>query len=199
MKAATKSAPRFRVGDWVMIPFGLRRAIVEIIEDRGPIGYRGRRLYGVRLNRSRTNPETTEVPEEDLELPPQEILTPEAALERGITTGDWPRLEFDFRYIRTGETDMWKAMPEFCRVLEGDEGSRAFGYVDEWWKPRAARNGNVASVIVDQDFDPRLRDPRDQPELWWAMRERARKFADRLFQDKHRKAVIDRDSDHPST
>ena len=193
MKSATKSAPRFRVGDWVMIPFGLQRVIVEIVEDRGPIGYKGRRLYGVRFNRSRTNSRTTEVPEEELELPPKEILTPEAALERGITTGDWPRLEFDFRYIRCGKADTWMAMPEFCRGLEGDDGSRAFGYVDEWWKPRAGRNENAASVIIDQEFDPRLQDPRDRPELWRAMREEARKFADKLFKEKHRKAVIERD------
>jgi hypothetical protein len=193
MKSTTELAPQFRVGDWVMFPFGLRRVIVEIIEDRGPIGYRGRRLYGVRLNRSRTNPRTTEVPEEDLELPPKEILTPDAALERGISTEDWPRLEFDFRYIRNGKTNTWMAMPEFCRVLEGEDGSGVAGYATEWWKPRAAGKENAASVIIDQEYDPRLRDPRDQPGLWWAMREEARKFADKLFTAEYPKAVIKRD------
>jgi len=193
MRSATRSIPRFRVGDWVRFLFGLRRVIVQIIEDRGLVGYPGRRLYGARLNRSPIHPRTTEVPEEDLEPAQEEILTPTPARERGITTGYWPRVEFDFRYLRNGKTHTWMAMPEFCRVVDSEEGSEATGPATDRWRRGAAGEEKVASVTIDQEFDPRLRDPRDRPELWWAMREEARKFADKLFKDKHPKAVIDRD------
>jgi hypothetical protein len=41
--------------------------LAQVVEDRGPIGYRGRRLYGVRLDFALGESTTFEVPEEDLE------------------------------------------------------------------------------------------------------------------------------------
>lgn len=46
----TRSIP-LRVGDRVSFVFGGRRVRGTIIEDRGNIGYQGRRLYAVRLKR----------------------------------------------------------------------------------------------------------------------------------------------------
>jgi hypothetical protein len=39
----------------------------EVVEDRGPIGVRGRRLYAVRLHPDPWNELTIEMPEEELE------------------------------------------------------------------------------------------------------------------------------------
>jgi hypothetical protein len=58
---------KFRVGDRVRILHGFRGMIAEIVEDRGPIGVRGRRLYGVKFLVDPWNEETTELPEESLE------------------------------------------------------------------------------------------------------------------------------------
>jgi hypothetical protein len=58
---------KFRVGQQVRIKHGFRGMIGEVIEDRGPIGARGRRLYGVKLRLDPWNEHTTELPEESLE------------------------------------------------------------------------------------------------------------------------------------
>ena len=64
---STKSkGPRFHVGDWVTFPFGFQNAVAKIIEDRGPIGVKGRRLYRVELLRDGLEPDRFEVREDDL-------------------------------------------------------------------------------------------------------------------------------------
>ena len=40
------TSPRFRVGDWVWI-VGPSRLLAVVVEDRGPLGVRGRRMYGL--------------------------------------------------------------------------------------------------------------------------------------------------------
>jgi hypothetical protein len=58
---------KFRVGQSVRIKHGFRGMIGEVVEDRGPIGVGGRRLYAVRLRLDPWNEHTTELPEESLE------------------------------------------------------------------------------------------------------------------------------------
>ena len=58
---------KFRVGDRVKILHGLRGAIGEVIEDRGNLGYKGRRLYTVKIHVDEWNDSVTEYPEENLE------------------------------------------------------------------------------------------------------------------------------------
>lgn len=65
-----QSPGRFRVGQPVRIKHGFRGMIGEVVEDRGPIGVGGRRLYGVRLRLDPCNEHTTELPEESLEAVP---------------------------------------------------------------------------------------------------------------------------------
>src|SRR4051794_16715286 len=86
MKPVTKPAPRFRVGEWVSYTFGLGRGLGQIVEDRGLLGYQGRRLYGIRIDRGQPYPRTTERPEEDLEPAPDEILAAEVARQKGFYT-----------------------------------------------------------------------------------------------------------------
>jgi hypothetical protein len=58
---------KFRVGQSVRMKHGFRGMIGEVIEDRGPIGVGGRRLYTIRLQLDPWNEFTTERPEESLE------------------------------------------------------------------------------------------------------------------------------------
>jgi hypothetical protein len=61
---------RFRVGDWVSFLYGTRRAVAQVVEDRGPLGVKGRRLYGIRLEQAPDISTTFEMPEELLESTP---------------------------------------------------------------------------------------------------------------------------------
>ena len=67
MQVPNQKPGKFRVGDRVRILHGFRGMIAEVIEDRGPIGFRGRRLYTVKLRLDPWNEHTSELPEESLE------------------------------------------------------------------------------------------------------------------------------------
>ncbi len=59
--------PRYRIGDKVKFTYGRIPVVGEITEDRGPIGYKGRRLYGVRYSRPDSDPSYTELGEDEME------------------------------------------------------------------------------------------------------------------------------------
>ena len=69
-KKIYKSTPRFRVGDKVKWTYVTIPIISEIAEDRGNLGSKGQRVYGLwfKLSESDTEPEYIELPEEKLEL-----------------------------------------------------------------------------------------------------------------------------------
>ena len=56
------------VGSRVRVPFGVSKVIGTIVEDRGFIGSRGRRLVRVLIPVEPDEPISFEIPEEDLEL-----------------------------------------------------------------------------------------------------------------------------------
>jgi hypothetical protein len=62
-----QSPGKFRVGQKVRLKNLYRGMIGEVVEDRGEIGARGRRLYAVKLRLDPWNEHTTELPEESLE------------------------------------------------------------------------------------------------------------------------------------
>ena len=66
MSKTRKPKPRFKVGDWVTFPYGTRNATAQIIEDRGPIGVKGRRLYRIEIHFDDREPSRFEMPEDDL-------------------------------------------------------------------------------------------------------------------------------------
>jgi len=68
MSRVKEIKPRFRVGDWVSFLFGTSRATAQIVEDRGPIGVNGRRLYEVKWVIGADAVWKFPMPEEDLEL-----------------------------------------------------------------------------------------------------------------------------------
>jgi len=60
--------PRFEVGDWVTFPFGVRIAVAQVIEQRGPlIGPERKHLYRIRIDREENEPTLVEIPEDELE------------------------------------------------------------------------------------------------------------------------------------
>jgi hypothetical protein len=67
MKTKTQRAAKFRVGDRVSFLYGPRRVQADVIEDRGPIGVNGRRLFRVRLELVGTEASCFEIPEVNLE------------------------------------------------------------------------------------------------------------------------------------
>jgi hypothetical protein len=67
MASSRKTVPRFRVGDWVSFLYGVRRRSAQIIEDRGRIGHKGRRLYRLRMDRDVNDTIEFEAPEVELE------------------------------------------------------------------------------------------------------------------------------------
>jgi hypothetical protein len=81
-----QSPGQFRVGQPVRIKHGFRGLIGEVVEDRGTIGVRGRRLYAVRLRLDPWNEHITELPEESLEALAAN-LNPEAPGDGKKATG----------------------------------------------------------------------------------------------------------------
>ena len=76
MAASTRVSPRFRMGDWVSYPPGSGTFRAQVIEDRGPLGARGRRIF---LLRSEVGPgefRTFELSEENLSAvdPPDRVV-----------------------------------------------------------------------------------------------------------------------------
>ena len=194
MKTATKSVPRFRVGDWVSYEFGEARVLGQIVEDRGFLGYGGRRLYDIQIDRSQPYPRITVHPEEILEPAPEEV----ASLGRSRcrkdsirTTGRaWNLTSGIFARVRR---TIGRRLPELRHVADGENNNGYLGYAFVQWKWEPGGDKDVATATVLLEYDPRLRDPRDQPGLLQTLTEQARRLADERFKDRHRKAVIERD------
>ena len=53
MSSTKKETPRFHIGDWVKFDYGPKKVTARIVEDRGPLGIQGRRLYRVQLDVTR--------------------------------------------------------------------------------------------------------------------------------------------------
>jgi hypothetical protein len=62
--------PRFQVGDWVALRFGVKKAIAQVIEQRGTIGVEQKHFYRIRLDRLWAEPDQFEMPEDELEPAP---------------------------------------------------------------------------------------------------------------------------------
>jgi hypothetical protein len=67
MKNSHPKRPAFHVGDFVQFPWGSGKATATVVEDRGPIGVNGGRLYRIRLPMDPFEPEEWEMPEDHLE------------------------------------------------------------------------------------------------------------------------------------
>lgn len=66
MPSASNTAPKYRRGDRVTFRYGLRPVLAKVVEDRGNLGVKGRRLYRIRLEQEADEQLAFEVPEDDL-------------------------------------------------------------------------------------------------------------------------------------
>jgi hypothetical protein len=66
MSKTKGTTPRFRVGDWVSFTLGAIHVVARIIEDRGPLGVGGRRLYRIETQFEDGEMDRFEVREDDL-------------------------------------------------------------------------------------------------------------------------------------
>jgi hypothetical protein len=70
MSTRKKAAGRFRVGDWVTFPYGTRNAFAQVVEDRGPLGVKGRWIYRIRRFLDDNEPDSFELPEDLIQAAP---------------------------------------------------------------------------------------------------------------------------------
>jgi hypothetical protein len=150
MSITTKPAPRFRVGDWVSFLYGRRRVQAQIIEDRGPLGVNGRRIYRVRLDLEDAESTSFEVSEEDLEG-----ATAPAAPN--------PLLRVTLAYLRRGRQFTRIAPEGYAKserkvtfhFADGTEEVRTFECDHEtfmrWWKETSAYLRQMADAFESTD------------------------------------------------
>jgi hypothetical protein len=67
MNTTRRERGRFKVGEWVAFPYGTRNLIAQVVEARGPLGVKGRHLYRIRVAREFGEPDSFEMPEDELE------------------------------------------------------------------------------------------------------------------------------------
>ena len=77
--SVSSRAPSFKVGDRVKVPFGFGKATGIVVEDRGAIGIRGRRLFQVEIPMDPYEPMALDLPEEEIEPADERVDEIEAA------------------------------------------------------------------------------------------------------------------------
>ncbi len=184
MSIGKKRAPRFRVGDPVRFLYGPEKVAGEILEDRGPLGDYGRRLYRVRINAGREDESSFEIPEEDIESGDQDANNVETA---GL------RQEFNITYIRRQKTNKWTATTKRGRLYRGVKAKGAVGYATGGWAGERQGDENQAIVTVLVECNPTLCDShsRVRRTAWPVMTATARELADRMFMTRHQDALIE--------
>ena len=184
MSVAKKRAPRFHVGDIVAFLYGPQKVPGEIVEDRGPLGVYGRRIYRVRIDRGEDDATTLEIPEEDIEGP---WRTEDQEQSPGI------RQEFDVTYVRTKKTNAWSSSIKRGRLYNGVRAKGAVGYTTGRWEGGGEGDENHATVTVLVECDNALCDAHSRllPGALSAMVLAARELADRMFRTRHPDAVIE--------
>jgi hypothetical protein len=179
MRSATKQAPVFHVGDWVRFDYGPKKVSARIVEDRGPLGVHGHRLYRVQLDEideKLGGASTFEMPENELDA------TPPPA-----------RLSYDVRYIRQGKTNAWRATTNKNGLLKGVKAAGAIRYSTAAWEGEQRDDAMYATVDVLLEVDPRFGDAEFHvdPSIWADMAKRAIALADEMFLSRHPRARVE--------
>jgi hypothetical protein len=184
MSVGKKRPPRFRVGDVVAFLYGPQMVPGEIVEDRGPLGVYGRRLYRVRIDSGEDHTTTFEIPEEHID-----------GLWRSEHHKESPgiRQEFDVTYVRTKKPNSWTASTKQGRLYKGVKAKGAVTYTTGKWEGAGEGDENHATVTVLVECDRTLCDAHSRvlPSAWPALVMRARKIADRMFMTRHPDALIE--------
>jgi hypothetical protein len=179
MGSVKKQATRYRVGDWVTFFFGPQKVKARVIEDRGPLGVGGRRIYRVSLAFDSAEPMEFEMPEDDL----KPTTPPDQSLSRQV---------FSIEYNRQGETNNWIGTAEWRRSYRGLDFKGAATYSSARWEGGSAKEANIAIVTVLVESDPRFDDEdlNEHPEHLRGMLAEARELADEMFRVRHPEATI---------
>jgi hypothetical protein len=174
MSSAKKQATRFRVGDWVSYDYGSTKGLAKVIEDRGPLGVRGSRLYRIQPDEQRES-SAFEMPEDELAAAPPPV-----------------RQSYDIRYHRLGHTNDWRARTNVGEVYRGVKSKGAVGYSTGFWQGESQEELKSASVSVLLEVDARYGEPGlvVPPEVEHDMVELARSLADEMFLSRHPRAKI---------
>jgi|SRR5271157_88069 len=184
MSIGKKRAPRFRVGDPVKFLYGTDKVAGEILEDRGPLGDYGRRLYRVRINAGQEDESSFEIPEEDIESRDPENSTVQTP---GL------RQEFDVIYIRKPKTNKWTATTKRGQLYQGVKAKGAIGYTTGRWEGEREGDENHAVVTVLVECDQTMCDShsRVRPTAWPVLTATARELADGMFRTRHQDTQIE--------
>ena len=152
MSSAARPVPRFQVGDWVSFLYGPRQVLAQIVEDRGLLGMKGRRLYRVRLEPEQGETSTFEVPEETLEIA-------EGPAEEN------PLLKATLAYLSRGKRFVRISPEAFARsernvtfyFSDGTEEERSFECDHttfmKWWKETSAYLRGLADAFGSSEGD----------------------------------------------
>jgi hypothetical protein len=173
MSAAKKLKARFQVGDRISFLYGPRQVQGYVVEDRGPLGAHGRRIFLVRADLGQDEESTFEVPEDDLEDYSQ-------AAEDKASPG--LRVEFSVTYSRQGSSRKWQARAKRGRVYRGVEASGAVAYTTSRWEGESHDDEKRSIVTVFLKPTPGDADAQLAAE--------ARRLADRMFMRRHPDAQI---------
>jgi hypothetical protein len=168
-----KKKARFHVGDRVLLLYGPRQVEGYVVEDRGPLGAHGRRIFLIRADLGQDEEATFEVPEDNLEHFSQ-------ATEDKASPG--PRVEFSVTYTRQGSSRKWQAETKPGRVHQGVEAKGAVAYSTARWEGDAQDDEKRSIVTVFLEPTPGDADARIAE---------ARRLADRMFMRRHPEAQIE--------
>ena len=176
MSSTKSQPPRFRIGDWVKFDYGPKKVAARIVEDRGPLGVHGRRLYRVQLDEKLGDASTFEMPENELDATPPPV-----------------RQSYEVRYIRQGKTNNWRATTSKEDLLRGVKAEGAVGYSTAFWEGEQEDDQKSATVTVFLEIDPRFGDSEFPvaPDVWHKLAERAGALADEMFLSRHPRARVE--------
>jgi hypothetical protein len=180
MSPTRRQPPVFHIGDWVKFDYGTKKVSARIVEDRGPLGVQGRRLYRVQLDERLGDASTFEMPENELDATPPPV-----------------RLSYDVRYIRQGKTNLRRATTKKNGLLTGVKAAGAVGYSTAAWEGGQLDDQMSATVNVLLEVDPHFGDSgfHVDPIVWSEMAERAGALADEMFLSRHPRARVEHSKD----
>jgi hypothetical protein len=193
MSSTKKPPPRFHVGDWVRFDYGPRKVSAKIVEDRGPLGLHGRRIYRVSVpvtdpGMALNDPTTSHLPE-ILDAQAATFEVPENELETELPP---VRLSYRVKYARPGSGNVWNATTTKEGVWKGVKAKGAVAYTTAHWRGEHVDDQRYAAVQVLLEVDPLLDAAAldASPQLQRELAERAEALADEMFLSRHPRAQV---------
>jgi hypothetical protein len=185
MSSTKQQPPLFHIGDWVKFNYGPTKVYAKIVEDRGPLGVHGRRLYRVQLDDDQLY--RVELDDDSRKISAFEM--PENELETALPP---IRLSYRVQYYRPGNADVWDATTRKDRVLKGVKAKGAVGYSTASYEEETTQDQRYATVMVLLEVDPRFVEAGFElaPGRMRELAERAAALADEMFLSRHPRAKI---------